>query len=144
MIILRQNVLGDAGKFASKNDMQFEISDNKRSITFSGIATIDFFSPGGPWKEEEIELFLDIPGIPSGRSFIVEQKNLLISPVSIYKQGSTTQSGFSINEFSFGNLSIGAGLRQVQVRIKAAIAGENSKLFKIAYQVSLIGRIINN
>lgn len=110
----------------------------------TGIAILDAKcnSTDGWWRDS-VELFLDIPSIPTGQRFRVENGAPLVTINAIRNEGPSVNAGYAVDSFSLINIRLSEGITQVQLRFQIALADIDSFLIRVGYEVNLTGVFVN-
>lgn len=136
-------------KFKCLHHVHTRTADDKELVTLTGIVLVDVEGASG-WHRENLRIRLRIPDniIPTDPSFFyrrlrIEQCAPFFTINSISNKGQAKNAGWAVDEFwGPGSITIRAG-DELEFRVRVAVRDTDAWLFRIGYNISLLGRLVS-
>ena len=134
----------DRNRFIRHNWTHSKTGDGFEHIVLTGVVAIhERGESEDHWKREQIDLLIPIPNVPSGKVLRLKHWAPFVTLNAIYKKNMASRNvadngGYAVDDFKILNTRNGHS-QTVTVQTDVAIRDDDSFLYRIGYNVTLIG-----
>lgn len=134
-------------RFESLHSVHTITKDDKHLITLTGIVRLDIQGVSTKkWREEEVSIQPKIVYIPKDHALQIEHWAPFVTINAIYNKNQANEAGWAVNNFWIhlpADHLITYRVAFIDVRAKVLVRDSDGWLFRVAYQVTISGKLVD-